>query len=288
MPSTRNLKGDLMEKVFLITGAGRGLGAAVARAALAEGHPVVATGRRPEAVTEALTGPRDNLLTTHLDVTEPADAQAAVKGALEQFGRIDVLVNNAGNFYPGYFEEIASEHMRQQIDTNLFGPMNVTRAVLPVMRRQRAGHIITVSSVTGLIGAEGNSLYAASKFGVEGWMESLHPEVASYGIRTTVVEPGFFSTDLLQAGTWPQAHIADYADRTRDLLSSWQAQNGPQAGDPEKLAHALLTVAALPEPPQRFVAGDDALAAVGTKAIQLQEEVEASRTWGALLAHRDA
>jgi NAD(P)-dependent dehydrogenase (short-subunit alcohol dehydrogenase family) len=178
--------------------------------------------------------------------------------------------------------------MRQQIETNLFGPLNVTRAVLPVMRRQRAGHVITISSVTGLIGAEGNSLYAASKFGVEGWMESLHPEVAPYGIRTTVVEPGFFSTDLLQAGTWPETPVDDYAGRAHDLLSSWQAMNGPHAGDPEKLAHALLTVAALPEPPQRFVAGDDALAAVEAKARQLQEQVEASRKWGSHLAHRDS
>lgn len=275
-----------MDKVFLITGAGRGLGAVVARAALAEGHQVVATGRRPEAVAEAL-GPRDNLVTTRLDVTEPADAQAVVKEVLEQFGRIDVLLNNAGNFYPGYFEEISPEHMRQQIETNLFGPMHVTRAALPVMRRQRTGHVITISSVTGLIGAEGNSLYAASKFGVEGWMESLHLEVAPYGIHTTVVEPGFFSTDLLQAGTWPQTHIDDYADRRHDLLSSWQAMNGPQAGDPEKFARALLAVAALPEPPQRFVAGDDALAAVAVKALQLQEQVEASRIWGAHLSHRD-
>jgi NAD(P)-dependent dehydrogenase (short-subunit alcohol dehydrogenase family) len=276
-----------MDKVFLITGAGRGLGAAVARAALAGGHLVVATGRRPEAVAEALGGPRGNLVTIRLDVTNPMDAQTAVERSIERFGRIDVLINNAGNFYPGYFEEITSEHMRQQIETNLFGPMNVTRAVLPVMRRQRAGHVITISSVTGLIGAEGNSLYAASKFGVEGWMESLHPEVAPYNIRTTVVEPGFFSTDLLQAGTWPQTPIDDYAGRAGNMLSSWQAMNGPQAGDPEKLARALLTVTALPEPPQRFVAGDDALAAAEAKALQLQEQVKASRTWGTHLAHRD-
>jgi NAD(P)-dependent dehydrogenase (short-subunit alcohol dehydrogenase family) len=274
-------------KVFLVTGAGRGIGAAIARATLAEGHRVVATGRRPEAVSDALGGRHDNLLTVALDVTEPAEARAAAEKAVERFGRIDVVVNSAGNFYPGYFEEISFDDMRRQIETNLFGPMNVTRAVLPIMRRQRAGHVVTISSITGLIGAEGNSLYAASKFGVEGWMESLHPEVAPYGIHTTVVEPGFFSTDLLRGGTWPRTSIDDYADRKAGLLATWEAQNGPQAGDPEKLARALLSVAALPEPPQRFVAGDDALAAVEAKARELQAQVEASRAWGTHLAHRD-
>src|SRR5213078_574162 len=168
----------------------------IARAALAAGHAVVATGRDTGTVAAAL-GRDDDLLAVQLDVTDPAAAEAAVRAAVERFGSIDVLVNNAGNFYAGFFEEISPENFRAQIETNLFGPINVTRAVLPVMRRQRSGLVVTISSTGGIVGQAFVSAYSASKFGVEGWMESLAPEVQPFGIRTMLVEPGFFRTELL-------------------------------------------------------------------------------------------
>ena len=187
------------KKVWLITGAGRGMGVDIAKAALAAGHAVVATGRNAERVTAAL-GEHDDLLAVKLDVTDPAAAEAAVQAAVDRFGRIDVLVNNAGNFNAGFFEEISPEDFRAQIETTLFGPINVTRAVLPVMRAQRSGLVVTISSTAGIVGQAFCTAYAASKFGVEGWMESLTPEVAPFGIRTMLVEPGFFRTELLTPG----------------------------------------------------------------------------------------
>src|SRR5688572_30220735 len=165
------------KRTWLITGAGRGMGVDIARAALAAGHNVVATGRNTATVAEAVGDSRD-VLVVKLDVTSSQDAEAAVEAAVDRFGGIDVLVNNAGSFYAGFFEELTPEQMDRQLQTTLVGPMNVTRAVLPVMRRQRSGHVITISSSAGLVGSEFTSAYAASKFGVEGWMESLRPEVA--------------------------------------------------------------------------------------------------------------
>jgi len=159
-------------KVWLITGAGRGLGVDIVKAALAGRHKVVATGRNTDKVAKAL-GKSAELLVVKLDITKPADAESAVKAAVDQFGRIDVLVNNAANFYAGFFEELSPEQMERQLSTSLVGPMNVTRAVLPVMRKQRSGLIITISSTAGLIGFEFGTAYAASKFGLEGWMQSL-------------------------------------------------------------------------------------------------------------------
>ncbi len=186
-------------KIWFITGASRGMGADFAKAALAAGHAVVATGRSTDAVAKAV-GESDDLLVVKLDVTSLADAEAAARAAVDRFGRIDVLVNNAANFYAGYFEELTPEQIDRQLSTSLIGPMNVTRAVLPVLRKQRSGHIITISSSAGLAGFEFCSAYAASKFGLEGWMESLQPEVAPFGITTTVVNPGFFRTELPHAG----------------------------------------------------------------------------------------
>jgi NAD(P)-dependent dehydrogenase (short-subunit alcohol dehydrogenase family) len=184
------------KKVWFITGAGRGMGVDIAKAALAAGHAVVATARNTDTVTAAL-GQDEDLLAVKLDVTDPADAQAAVTAAVERFGRIDVLVNNAGNFYAGFFEEITPGDFRAQVETTLFGPINVTRAVLPVMRAQRSGLVVAISSTAGIVGQEFCTAYAAAKFGVEGWIESLAPEVAPFGIRTMLVEPGFFRTELL-------------------------------------------------------------------------------------------
>ncbi|MFE9068779.1 SDR family oxidoreductase [Streptomyces violaceusniger] len=278
-----------MSKVILVTGAGRGLGTDIAREALAVGHQVVATGRRPEEVEKTLGGPQDNLLVTKLDVTSLEDAEAAAQAAVDRFGRIDVLVNNAGNFFAGYFEEITPAQMRRQIETNLFGPMNVTRAVLPILRKQRAGHIITLSSSAGLIGQEFCVAYAASKFGVEGWMESLRYDVEPYNIHTTVVEPGFFRTELLVDGStiWPEPTIDDYAERTTATVAAWKSMNGRQTGDPAKLARALLTIAGQDKPLQRFVAGADAIEGVTAKAQELLAQAEASRELGGNLGYND-
>ena len=279
-----------MSKVIIITGAGRGLGTDIAREALKAGHRVVATGRRPEQVEQAVGGPQENLLVTKLDITNPDDARDTVQAALDRFGRIDVLINNAGNFFAGYFEEITAEQMRQQFETNLFGPMNVTRAVLPVLRRQRAGHVITLSSSAGLIGQEFCVAYASSKFAVEGWMESLRYDLEPYGIRTTVVEPGFFRTELLvdASTTWPVPTIDDYAERTIATIAAWKSMNGQQTGDPAKLARALLTIADQDQPPLRFVAGADAIAGAEAKAKELLAQADASRALGGNLAHDDA
>ncbi|MEY9913232.1 NAD(P)-dependent dehydrogenase (short-subunit alcohol dehydrogenase family) [Catenulispora sp. MAP12-49] len=278
-----------MSKVIFITGAGRGLGTDIAREALAAGHQVVATGRRPEEVEETLGGPADNLLVTKLDVTSLDDAYTAAQAAVDRFGRIDVLINNAGNFFAGYFEEITPEQMRQQFETNLFGPMNVTRAVLPIIRGQRAGHVITLSSSAGLIGQEFCVAYAASKFAVEGWMESLRYDVEPFNIHTTVVEPGFFRTELLvdASTTWPEPTIADYAERTTATIAAWKSMSGQQPGDPAKLARALLTIADQKQPPLRFVAGADAIEGVEAKANELLAQAEASRELGGSLAHDD-
>jgi NAD(P)-dependent dehydrogenase (short-subunit alcohol dehydrogenase family) len=225
------------------------MGVDIVRAALAAGHAVVATGRHTDAVASAL-GQADGLLVVKLDVTRPEDATAAVAAAVNRFGRIDVLVNNAGNFYAGFFEEISPEDFRAQIETNLFGPVNVTRAVLPVMRAQRRGLIVTISSTGGISGQAFVSAYSAAKFGVEGWIESLAPEVAPFGIRTMLVEPGFFRTELLtdESTKWPEASIDDYAEKTRQTVTAWKKMNGLQGGDPAKLAKAMITLAGSDQP----------------------------------------
>jgi NAD(P)-dependent dehydrogenase (short-subunit alcohol dehydrogenase family) len=277
------------KKVWFVTGAGRGMGVDIARAALAAGHAVVATGRHPEKVVQAV-GAADDLLAVKLDITDPADAETAVQTAVERFGRIDVLLNNAGNFYAGFFEELPPEQFRAQIETNLFGPLNVTRAVLPVMRAQRSGLIVTMSSIAGIVGGEFTSAYAASKFAIEGWMESLTPEVAPFGIRTTVVEPGYFRTDLLtnDSTIWPEPSIDDYAERTRETVVAWQGMNGKQGGDPAKLATALVQIAGQPEPPLRWVAGADAVSIAEQKARTLLDQVDAHRELSSSLAHAEA
>src|SRR5579859_7676097 len=207
------------KKIWFITGASRGMGADFAKAALAAGHAVVASGRDSDRVSKAL-GHSNDLLAVKLDVTSRADAEAALREAVDRFGRIDVLVNNAASFYAGYFEELTPEQMERQLAASLIGPMNVTHAVLPVMRKQRSGHIITISSTAGLVGFEFCTAYAASKFGLEGWMESLQHEVEPFGITTTVVNPGFFRTELLteQSTNYAQLSIEDYAERRAKQL----------------------------------------------------------------------
>ena len=277
------------KSVWFVTGAGRGMGVDIVRAALAAGHAVVATGRNTDAVTSAL-GEADDLLVVKLDVTRPEDAKAAVAAVVNRFGRIDVLVNNAGNFYAGFFEEISPEDFRAQIETNLFGPVNVTRAVLPVMRAQRRGLIVTISSTGGISGQAFVSAYSAAKFGVEGWIESLAPEVAPFGIRTMLVEPGFFRTELLtdESTKWPEASIDDYAEKTRQTVTAWKKMNGLQGGDPAKLAKALIALAGSDEPPLRWPAGADAVETFEKKAKELVAQASAHRALSSSLAHDDA
>ncbi|MEQ1764620.1 MAG: SDR family oxidoreductase [Pyrinomonadaceae bacterium] len=280
------MSNEKLERVLLITGAGRGMGTDIAKAALAAGYKVVATGRKPETVREAI-GNSDDLLAVKLDVTEPADSKAAVKAAIERFGRIDVLVNNAGNFYAGFFEEVIPENFRAQIETNLFGPVNVTRAVLPVMRQQRSGMIVSISSSAGISRYQFASAYSASKFGVEGWMESLAPEIAPFGIRTMLVEPGFFRTELLtEASTnYPEPTIGDYAAKTTQSVEAWKGMSGTQGGDPKKLAKALIQVIGLDEPPLRWAAGADAVEVLEKKAELLMSQADAYRDLSSALSY---
>jgi len=277
------------KKIWMITGAGRGMGVDIAKAALAAGHAVVATGRTPDRVTSAL-GAHDDLLVVALDITDPASVQAAVKATVGRFGRIDVLVNNAGNFYAGFFEEISPEDFRAQIETNLFGPVAVTRAVLPVMRAQRSGLVVTLSSTAGITGQEFVSAYAASKFAVEGWIESLAPEVEPFGIRTMLVEPGFFRTELLtpESTSYAALSLDDYAERTKQTVTAWNGMNGRQGGDPAKLAAALVQLAGSDQPPVRWAAGADAVTAVEQKANTMLAQAAAHRDLSASLAHDDA
>jgi NAD(P)-dependent dehydrogenase (short-subunit alcohol dehydrogenase family) len=265
------------------------MGTDIAKAALAAGHAVVATGRNPEKVTQAV-GENEDLLAVKLDVTDPADAAAAIQAAVDRFGRIDVLVNNAGNFYAGFFEEITPADFRAQIETTMFGPMNVTRAALPVLRAQRSGLVVTISSTAGIVGGEFLSAYAASKFGVEGWAESLALEVAPFGIRSMIVEPGFFRTELLtpESTSYAESTIGDYSERTAQTVTAWKGMNGQQGGDPAKLADALIQLAELDEPPLRFAAGADAVGTFEARAKALQDQADAHRELSSNLALADA
>lgn len=277
------------KKIWLITGAGRGLGVALASAALDAGHAVVATGRDPVKVAASI-GHQVDLLTLPLDVTRPEDAEAAVEAAVVSFGRIDVLINNAGIFHAGFFEELSPEQVRSQVETLLFGPMNVTRAVLPTMRRQRSGLLVNISSTAGIAGGMFCTAYAAAKFGVEGWSESLAPEVAPFGIRTMLVEPGFFRTELLTADstTFAKPCIDDYADRSNATVDAWRSMSGKQGGDPVKLAEAIVRLAGLDEPPTRFAAGTDAVQTLESKAQALLAQAGLHRDLSVSLAHDDA
>src|ERR1700690_686951 len=273
-------------KVWLITGAGRGLGVDIAKAAMAAGHKVVATGRNTAKVAKAL-GESADLLIVKLDITKPADAESAVKATVDRFGRIDVLVNNAANFYAGFFEEWTPEQMGRQLSTSLVGPMNVTRAALPVMRKQRSGLIITISSTAGLMGFEFGAAYTASKFGLEGWMQSLQAEIEPFGIDTITVNPGFFRTELLteESTNFAEGTIEDYNERRTKQMEFWTGYSGQQSGDPVKLAQALITISNQEKPPRRFIAGADAVGTAEQVAVTLQQQTEAYRDLSSSLAY---
>ena len=266
-------------KIWFVTGASRGLGAALVRAALDAGDRVVATARRRDALVETFGPDSDSLLSVPLDVTRPDQVRAAVDAALARFGRIDVLVNNAGYGHLSMFEESSPEDVQTQFDTNVFGLMHVTRAVLPAMRARRSGRIFNIASVGGIVGGESGTLYCTSKFAVEGFTESLAAEVRRFGIHATVVEPGFFRTDFLDPtsvrhGSQP---ITDYAEASAALKAFYDGRSHNQAGDPAKLGQALVALAATPTPPVRWAAGTDAIGMVQGKIDSLQAELDAWR-----------
>ena len=273
------------KKIWLITGAGRGMGVEIAKAALAAGYNVIATGRNTDKVKKAL-GNSANLLVVKLDITKSADAVDAVKAGVEKFGSIDVLVNNAASFNAGYFEELSMDEIESQLSTSLYGPMKVTRAVLPVMRKQGAGHIISISSTAGLVGYEFCTAYAASKFAIEGWMESLQAEISPFGIQTTIVNPGFFRTELLteESTNYAGKTITDYDERRAQQMAFWKRANGQQPGDPAKLAKALISLFKMDKLPLRFLAGGDAIDTAEKASLTLQEQLNAYRDLSSSLA----
>jgi short-subunit dehydrogenase len=276
----------MSEKVWFITGASRGLGKEFAKTALEAGDHVVATSRSAESVSDAL-GTSDRLLALSLDVTKPETAIRAVQASLERFGRIDVLVNNAGYALFGSVEECNSHEVETQYRTNVFGLLDVTRAVLPTLRKQRSGHILNMSSTAGIAGAAGASSYCGTKFAVEGISESLAAELKPLGIHVTIVAPGYFRTDFLTNNSvrYATEEIADYAGTsgiTRERLAN---MNGQQQGDPHKLALTLVKIVNLSDPPLRFAAGDDAVRAVEKKIEGLAHEVKTWRDLSVSMAH---
>jgi len=262
-------------KTWFITGASRGFGLLLARAALQRGDNVVATARRPQAVVDAL-GEHPQLLALALDVTDEAAALAGVERVVERFGRIDVLVNNAGYGLLGAVEESSADEVRRIYETNVFGLLNVTRAVLPVMRRQRGGHVINISSLGGYMAYQGWGVYGSTKFAVEGITEALAQELRPLGIHASVVEPGFFRTDFLDSSSLSSTaiEIADYAATVGAMRGFAADANHQQPGDPRKLVAALLLLADTPAPPQRLVLGSDAVARVRTKNALVERELE--------------
>ncbi|MFJ8314189.1 MULTISPECIES: oxidoreductase [unclassified Streptomyces] len=260
--------------VWFITGASRGFGKQLAGAALAQGDQVVATARDPHAVVEAVPG--GGLLALRLDVTDQEQAAAAVAAAVQEFGRIDVLVNNAGYGLFGAVEEISDAEARDLFDTNVFGLLNVTRAALPTLRQQAAGHIINIASSAGFAAGPGRGLYGASKFAVEAVTEALHGELAPLGVHATVVEPGSFRTDFLSPGSRRQAgvEISAYADTVGALQSAIRANDGRQPGDPVRAVAALLELVSTAEPPLRLQLGSDCVGLVEGKLASVAKELD--------------
>lgn len=271
-----------MSKVWLVTGASRGLGREIVRAALAAGHRVVAGARNPPEDTGS-----GQLLNVALDVTDETDARDAVDAAIGTFGRLDVLVNNAGYGQIGAFEETTPEEVHRQFEVNVFGAMNLTRAALPVMRSQRSGHIFTVSSLGGYGGVNRGTVYGASKFALVGFTEALAAEVAEFGITATCVAPGYFRTDFLDPsslGSGTGTPIDDYRESTARYRQELTAANHLQPGDPAKLARLLVELAATAEPPLHFPAGKDAVAFITHHHEQL---LAGLKPWRALSESTD-
>jgi NAD(P)-dependent dehydrogenase (short-subunit alcohol dehydrogenase family) len=280
-----NVQQGGFRRVWFITGASRGIGALIAEAALADGNAVVAAGRNVAAIAGRL-GESAALLPVALDVTSEAQAKAAMQAAVERFGRVDVLVNNAGFGLLGAVEESTDKDVRRMYDTNVFGLLNVTRAVLPAMRANRSGHVINISSVGGYRAAAGFGVYSSTKFAVEGITEALHAELKPLGIHATVVEPGYFRTDFLDASSLVVApDVIDDYDETSGAVRRKAVQiNHNQPGDPAKLAAAMITLVDAPNPPLRLPLGTDTLAAIAAKNAYVAQETDA---WKSLSASTD-
>jgi NAD(P)-dependent dehydrogenase (short-subunit alcohol dehydrogenase family) len=268
-----------VNNTWFVTGAARGIGAEIVKAALAAGDKVAATGRDPKKIEQAFGAGRDRLLPLALDVTREEQAPAAVAAAIRHFGRIDVLVNNAGYGHLGVFEESTDEEIRRQFATNVFGLMAVTRAVLPGMRKQRGGRIFNISSIAGLKGGFGAALYCASKFAVEGFSQSIAEEVAPFGVHVTAISPGYIRTDFLDPSSvrYSGGGIADYAKAVADMHAFYANRSHNQAGDPAKLAAVIVRLASAADPPVSFVAGSDAVARASDALTQRQAQLEAWR-----------
>jgi len=271
-----------MSKTWFITGATRGLGADIAAAALQAGDRVVATGRQRAAVSDQLGPDSDRLLSLSLDVNDAAQAQAAVAAAVERFGGIDVLVNNAGYGHIGFFEESSPADIEAQFATNVFGLFNVTRAALPAMRAARRGHVFNLSSTAGIRGIAAGSLYCATKFAVEGFSEALAHELQPFGIHVTIVEPGPFRTDFLtpESLKFSAAALPDYEARRTEMRASFEQRNGKQPGDPARLAEAIVTLSNEAAPPLRFAAGAMAVDAMDAKVQSVKAELDRWRALG--------
>ncbi len=268
-----------MSKVWFVTGAARGIGAEITKAALAAGHKVVATARQREAV-EVVFGNGPDVLPVALDVTDNTQTKSAVEEALAHFGRIDVLVNNAGYGLLGAVEECTAEELSAQFATNVLGLAAVTRAVLPTMRLQRSGHIFNMSSAAGIVAFPGASAYCASKFAVEGLSESLSHEVRPLGIGVTIIEPGYMRTGFLgdRSLVLAKREIEDYAGTAGAMRAGSKAGDGQQPGDPRRLAGAIVKLAEQPDPPLRFVAGADCVDLLEQAMAARQSELERFRT----------
>jgi NAD(P)-dependent dehydrogenase (short-subunit alcohol dehydrogenase family) len=273
-----------MSQVWLITGSSRGLGRALAEAVLAAGHRLVATARRPEQLADLVRDYGDRIRAVALDVTDAAAAASAIRAAVDAFGRLDVLVNNAGYGNVGSVEDTSLAEFRAQIETNLFGVITVTKAALPLMREQGSGHIIQFSSIGGRVGPIGRAPYAAAKWGVEGFSEVLAKEVGPLGIKVTIVEPGGFRTDFAGASTEILEGRPEY-DATVGKVARFQRDyNGRQPGDPAKAAAVLLHIAGMGEPPIRLPLGTDAADLAAKTDL---ERIEAGRKWRDLSVSTD-
>jgi NAD(P)-dependent dehydrogenase (short-subunit alcohol dehydrogenase family) len=273
------LQEDKVAKVWFLTGASRGFGLEIARKILAQGDRVVATARRAEQILTELPDAGDALLAIDLDVTNADQAAQAVQSAVDAFGRIDVLVNNAGRGLLGAVEEASDTSVRAVYEVNVFGTLTMQRAVLPIMRRQRSGHIINISSVGGLLGSAGWGIYCSTKFAMEGFSEALAKEVRPLGIWVTIVEPGYFRTDFLDASSLGTEEnvIADYEATAGATRAHAADVNHAQPGDPIKAARAIVDIASADEPPVHLLLGTDCVAAVEAKIEDLKADIEAWR-----------
>ncbi|MDR6632766.1 NAD(P)-dependent dehydrogenase (short-subunit alcohol dehydrogenase family) [Phyllobacterium sp. 1468] len=273
-----------MTQVWLITGSARGLGRSLAEAVFQAGHKLVATARNLSQLSDLAERYGEQVQLFELDVTDPAAANAAVKRAVGTFGRLDVLVNNAGYGNVNAIEDTTIEEFRTQIETNLFGVINVTKAAIPVMREQKSGHIIQFSSVGGRIGAVGRAPYSAAKWGVEGFSEVLAKEIGPLGVKVTIVEPGGFRTDFAGASTTIHNGRPEYDTTVGEVARFQRNYNGKQPGDPVKAADAILHITTLDEPPLRLLLGSDAVSAVEKNDIA---KIEADRKWRTLSISTD-